>query len=251
MPDGGLRSYLSQAKRSFWLFFGAIWLLVGVLMLVIGAGMAIEERAWSGAVRTTGMVLTKDIVRADSDSSTQYRITFRYRTEAGQTVEGDQQVAVATWERLTERGPVDVFYLPGSSDPARLEPGSDPVGALIFLAFGVGLTAVGGTLFGRALLRLMRSRRLLRSGVDADATVSAVEQTDVSFNRRQQFRVRYDYRDSAGGTHAGDSGYLEWEEASAWKVGDTVAVRYDPQRPNESLWMGSPPGSSPRSLASP
>lgn len=239
MPDGGIRTLLAQGKRSFWLLFGGIWLLVGLIMLIVGIGMALEERRWDAAMQTTGLVLTKDIVPADSDSSTEYRVTFRYSAD-GRTAEGDQQVDVHIWEALSERGPIEVFYIPGSSEPARLDPSPEPFGPLLFLAFGIVLGGVGGVLFGRSLRNVLRARRLIRSGTDAEATVSAVEQTDVSFNRRPQFRVRYSYRDAAGGTHTGDSGYLEWDEASTFNEGDTVRIRYDPNRPADSVWLGRP-----------
>lgn len=237
MTGGGIRALLAHGKRSFWLLFGGIWLVVGAIMLVVGIGMASEERRWDAAVQTTGLVLTKDIVPADSDSSTEYRVTFRYSVD-GSAAEGDQQVDVHVWEALKELGPIEIFYIPGSSEPARLDPSPEPFGPLIFLAFGIGLGGVGGFLFVRALRNLVRADRLMRTGVETDATVTAVEQTDVSFNRRPQFRVRYSYRDGRGDTHTGDSGYLEWEEASTFSEGDAVRVRYEPKRPAHSVWIG-------------
>lgn len=63
MSRPGLPSFVSQAKRSFWLLFGGIWLFVGLVMLVAAVGMALPERpSGSETVRTTGMVLARDIV---------------------------------------------------------------------------------------------------------------------------------------------------------------------------------------------
>lgn len=239
MSHLGLPSFFGQAKRSFWLYFGGIWLFVGVVMLIGSAGMALQERSWSAdSVRTTGIVLTKDISLADSDSSTAYRVRFRFTSKDGSTIEGDEQVEVATWEGLTERGPIEVYYLPSSPSSVRLEPGESPIGVLILFLVGVVFGGIGGFLFVRAALELLRARRLLHSGIDAEATVTGVEGTNVSFNRQPQFRVRYSYRDRQGGRHSGDSGYLDWEEASRWTKGDHVAIRHDPQRPAESVWIG-------------
>lgn len=238
MTGGGIRALLGQGKRSFWLLFGGIWSVAGAIMLVVGIGMAIEERRWDAAVQTTGIVLTKDIVPADSDSSTEYRVGFRYMTDGGELLEDEQRVDVHAWEALTERGPILVYYLPGSSEPARLDPTPEPFGPLIFLAFGILLGGVGGFLFVRALRNVLRAGRLMRVGSETNATVTAVEQTNVSFNRRPQSRVRYSYRDAGGGTHDGDSGYLDWDEASTFSVGDSVRVRYDPKRPADSVWLG-------------
>lgn len=238
MTGGRIRALLTQGKRSFWLVFGGIWLLAGAIMLVVGIGMALDQRRWEASVETSGIVLTKDIVPADSDSSTEYRVGFRYTTESGATAEGEQKVDVHVWEALAERGPIRVYYLPGSSEPARLDPSPEPFGPLIFLAAGLLLAGVGGFLFGRTLRNVLRADRLMRIGTETDAIVTAVEQTDVSFNRRPQFRVRYSYRDAGGDTHAGDSGYLEWAEASAFSEGDAVRVRYDPARPADNVWLG-------------
>jgi uncharacterized protein DUF3592 len=232
-------SLIGQARRSFWLLFGGIWLLAGLVLFVVGAGMALQEQVWSSeALQTTGMVLTKDIVAADSDSSTQYRVRFRFSTESGTTVEGAQDVSVETWEALTERGPVAVHYLPSSPASARLDPGANVVTSVIFLLVGLVVGGIGGVLVVRALRGLSRARRLLRSGVATEATVSGVEQTNITINRRPQFRVRYTYRDEHGGEHGGDSGYLDWEVATTWTEGDRVSIRYDPERPAESLWVG-------------
>lgn len=237
--DPGWRALLGQTKRSFWLLFGGVWLLAGLILFVVGIGTTIEERRWADASTTTGMVLTKEIVPADSDSSTEYRVAFRFVNERGETVEGEDQVEVSIWEALRERGPVDVHHLAGSSEPARLDADPDVVGSVIFLLAGLGTAVVGGFLFGRAARALLRARRLLATGVDVDATVTAVEGTDVSYNRRPQYRVRYSYR-AAGARHVGDSGYLESEEASDYAEGDTVRIRYDPTRPGDSVWLGRP-----------
>lgn len=239
MRDAGWRALLGQTKRSFWLLFGGIWLVAGLILLVVGIGTTLEERRWAAATRTTGMVLVKDIIPADSDSSTEYRVTFRYANERGDTLEDDRRIDVGTWESLTERGPIDVYYLPGSSEPARLTAAPDLVGSLLFLLIGLAGAVFGAIVVARAGFGLLRLRRLLSSGVDVDATVAGVEATNVSYNRRPQYRVRYSY--SVGGTkHTGDSGYLEWEEASTYRQGDTVAVRYDGDRPADSAWIGRP-----------
>ncbi|MEX1171838.1 MAG: DUF3592 domain-containing protein [Chloroflexota bacterium] len=243
---------LGQAKRSFWLLFGGIWLLAGLVMLVVAIGMALQERQWGAeAVRTTGIVLTKDIIPADSDSSTEYRVRFRFTTQDEVTVEGSQEVEVGTWEELTEREPVEIYYLPSSPSSARLEPAAGLFMVVIFFLFGAVFGGIGGVLVVRAVRGLFRARDLLRSGVDAEATVTRVEQTNVSFNRRLQFRVHYRYRDQQGGGHEGDSGYLEWEEASIWNEGDRVAIRYDPIRPAQSLWVGRIEAPSPAVDAAP
>lgn len=234
-------SFFGLARRSFWLLFGAIWLTAGAGLVVGGVLFALEERAYAeDGVTTTGMVLTKDIDSADSDSSTEYRVRYRFSTEAGETVEGGADVSVETWESLTERGAIEITYLRDRPGSNRLAGAGEVFGAVVFLVIGAGFGGIGAVLVGRSLRNVLRARRLLRLGRPADGTVTVVEPTSVSINRRQQFRVRYTYRDAAGQTYDGDSGYLDWEEASRWSTGDVGQVRYDPRQPRDSLWLGAP-----------
>jgi Protein of unknown function (DUF3592) len=105
---------------------------------------------------------------------------------------------------------------------------------------GVVVAVAGAFLFGRALRGILEARRVLRLGRSTVATVIAVEETNISVNGRQQFKVRYSFRDERNQPHEGDSGYLGWTDAASWKPGQSVAIRYDPDRPNESVWIGKP-----------
>ncbi len=110
---------------------------------------------------------------------------------------------------------------------------------VIFLIAGVVLGLIGGVIVYRAIAAIRKARRLMQVGIPVDATVTEVVETNVSYRRRQQFKVRYSYVDSRGGTHEGDSGYMDYEEASLWNRGDIARVRYDPDRPEESHWLGA------------
>jgi hypothetical protein len=231
-------SYLALARRSFWLFFGAIWLCVGLALLAGGVVFAATEAQYADAVATTGLVLGKDIVPADSDSSTEYRVRYRFTTDNGETVEGDEAVSVEAWEALVERGPIVVYYLPARPGASRLSAGADPTGPLIFGLMGIIFGGIGGILVVHSLRDIRRARRLLTLGTPVRATVLGVEQTNVSINRRNQFRVRYTYRDALGREYEGTSGYLDWTEAETWDPGDECLVHFDPARPEESYWIG-------------
>ncbi len=238
MSRSGPLAWSRFLQPSFWLVFGSIWLLTGVVLTLAGVVTAVAERTWSDAIRTTGEVLVKEIVPADADSSTEYRVGFRFSTRDGTPVRGDQAVDVDAWERLVERDPIVVYYLEESPATARLSPDGDAVGAVIFLVVGVIVGGVGGTLVAREIGTLRRSRRLLRTGIAVVGNVTAIEPTAMSFNRRAQFRVTYSYRDSRGAKHHGDSGYLDWDDAAHWPVGARVAIRYDRDLPSSSVWEG-------------
>lgn len=247
-------SFFSVARRSFWLLFGGIWLLAGVFMLVFGVVFALREQQFGAdGVVTTGIVLEKRIIPADSDSSTQHRVVYRFTTTDGTVVEGNDEVDVNFWDGLVERGPIEIRYLPAQPESNRIGGGSDLFGAVIFLIAGVVLTIIGGVLVIRAMRGIAKTRRLLQVGVPVDATVTGVEATNVSVNRRQQFRVRFTYVDGQGATHDGDSGYMEFDEATLWTPGDVARVRYDPDAPDENQWLGAadPAAEKPRIVDAP
>ncbi len=234
-------SVFRLARRSFWLLFGGIWLFVGLVLLAFSLVFAVNELEYaSSGVTTTGIVLAKDIVPASSSSSTEYRVTYRFTTGQGEVVEGSDAVEIATWEDLQERGPIVVRYLASSPSSNRLTIGTNTALPVALLLVALILAGTGAVLFGRALRGILEARRLLRLGRATGATVVRVDETSMTVNGRQQFKVRYAYRDQQDRTHEGDSGYLDWDEATRWKPGDPVAIRYDPSRPDESLWIGGP-----------
>ena len=84
---------------------------------------------------------------------------------------------------------------------------------------------------------MRRSRRLLRTGTPWEATVTAVEATNVKFNRQPLWRIRYRYRDVSGRERDVRSGYLARAEVEGWKSGDRGAIRIDPLG-GGSVWVG-------------
>ena len=234
-------SLMTLARRSFWLLFGGLWLFVGVAMLIFALGFAVKEGDYTrNGVTTTGIVLTKHIVPADSDSSTEYRVSYRFSTGDGRVVEGSDTIDSGAWEKLVERGPIEIRYVADNPGSNRLASGSNVAGAAIFALLGAVFGGIGAVLFIRAIQGVRKARRLLQVGIPAQGKVTGIEETNIQFNRRQQFKVRYSYVDREGRKHEGDSGYMDWTEATDWVVGDPVDIRYDPADPDQSSWIGRP-----------
>jgi hypothetical protein len=103
---------------------------------------------------------------------------------------------------------------------------------------GVAVAVVGGILVSRGLKSAALEQRLLREGLSAQATVVEVRMTNIRFNRRYQWVVDYQYEDRHGKRHQGHSGYLDQDEALAWKAGDIGLVRFDPGDSAVSIWVG-------------
>jgi Protein of unknown function (DUF3592) len=222
------------------LWFGGIWCGVGLPFLIAGIFMAHTERTYQQEGHVIpGVVISKELRRATNNQGTSYRVTYRFTIPHEQLVEGHATVSRNTWDALTEEGPVAVRYLPQAPTTNRLEGESAWFLALIFLGLGSVFAPVGGVVLFKAVRRLRTERRLLRTGLVTEGTVTEVTETNVHFNNRRLWTIRYRYQDHLGKLHEGHSGYLDAEEATAWRMGETGTVRFDRQHPEHSLWIGN------------
>lgn len=106
------------------------------------------------------------------------------------------------------------------------------------LVIGVVFTLLGGVFAVNGLNALQLEQRLRASGITTRATVVEIERTSTRLNGRYLWQVRYSYKDPAGRSYQGVSGYLEPAEAQSFRVGEAVFVRYDPAEPSSSIWLG-------------
>lgn len=238
---------LAITPKNFWFWFGGIWFAVGTPFLVIGLYLGVQhitvtKRLDSEGRTAEGMILTKTRKTSSSgsgrSSSPAYEVTFRFPAPNGMA-QGKADVSVETWDRLIEREPVRVTYLPDAPQHYRIEGQSG--GAILPLIFTV-LGGIFGGLGGFILLRarnLMQIRRhLQRDGVTTTATVSDVRPASMRINGVQQLAVHYEYRDERGRSHTGKE-TVQPEEASRWKTGDRITIRYDRRKPGRSIWVGT------------
>lgn len=65
--------------------------------------------------------------------------------------------------------------------------------------------------------------------------------TGTSVNRVHQWRLSYEFRDHLGLTRQGESELLAPDGAAAWEPGNTGPVRFDRERPQDSVWIGRAP----------
>ncbi|MCI0634542.1 MAG: DUF3592 domain-containing protein, partial [Actinobacteria bacterium] len=187
----------------------------------------------------TAVVVSKSIRRAtrDGNSSTRYEIAYRFTTEDGRTMEGVDAVDVEEWERLEPGRPFRITYLPGAPASSRAEGSDTMASSLIATGLGSTFALVGGVIFLVSARRVRREWRLLREGQSGQGTVTAIEPTNVSINRRRQWRIRYRYQDHLGRVHAGTSGPVSPTAVEAIAVGDPVDIRFDRAYPEESVWV--------------
>jgi hypothetical protein len=106
------------------------------------------------------------------------------------------------------------------------------------LTIGIIFTALGAVYLRRGLRHARKEERLLQVGATTEATVTAIEETNTRVKRRPLWRVHYVYNDLYGSAQKGQSGYLSGEEAQSYHIDEQVFVRYDPEQPAESIWLG-------------
>ncbi len=236
------RSFFGLAKKSFAFWFGGIWLFCGAPFLIIGIYVGIDTMRQQARFRdeaqvAQGMVLTKSI-RSSTDSKT-YWVGYRFSAPDGIVVNGEAKVSEEFWDRLVEREPVQITYLPSDPRSHRIEgEGPDWMLPLIFTVLGLVLVPLGGGIFLKGVRGILRELRLQVEGTMAEATVVEVGPANASLNGIPQWRIRYRYQDHRGRTHTGESALMAPDEAQEWKVGDTGAARFDTRASKKSIWIG-------------
>jgi len=212
--------------------------LPGLIFSAIGAGLAVQDvRFAAGGANAQGIVLAKDIKHATGKSGTSYSIRYRFTALNGRTYEGSSTIDVDGWDRLVERGPVTVQYLASDPSSSRLPGAGNLLFEIVFIAIGSAAFLIGGYLVVSSSRTLGEDWRLLQVGIEATATVVAVEPSNLRINRRVQWEISYSYRDLSGKEYAGRSWTMPEAEARKLSAGDAGTIRYDPTRPAKSLWF--------------
>jgi hypothetical protein len=121
------------------------------------------------------------------------------------------------------------------ADPAAI---NQDVPLWVFFAAGLAASAFGGFILRRTLVSSARERRLMQTGIQVPATVTDVRRSLVEINRQTRWYVCYRY-DYGGRVLTGESDAMPGEMVADFKPGDRVAIKVDPQKPEESLFLGS------------
>jgi hypothetical protein len=192
------------------------------------------------AVTVEAAVVDKSVERANRDDNpvTRYLVTYRFTPSAGGAVEQTEAIAVERWEELAAGNAVTVRYLPDEPSTARTQSATPawapPLVAAVTAAFAVLGALIAWPWWRRTLVLV----RVHRSGVSAQASVIEVAPTGTVVNRVPQWRLKYEFRDQRGERHEGTSDYLHPHDAAEWRAGDRGAIRYDRNRPVDSVWLG-------------
>lgn len=125
------------------------------------------------------------------------------------------------------------------ADPSAID---DSTPLWVFMAAGAAALAAGGFIVRRTLLAVRRERRLMASGVLVTATVVDLRRSAIDINRQARWHVRYRYAYSANSMLEGESPALAGEAVQRYVPGGRVAIKVDPQHPEDSLFLGAAGG---------
>jgi hypothetical protein len=226
----------------------AVPMWVGTIFVVAGSVGAVasfgewraEQRFERDAVLAEGHVVATSLVAANREANarSRYLVTYRFPAADGGAVEQTEEIPVDEWEALTEGDAVAVRFLtddPASARTRAAEPAW--VGPLIVVALA-SFTLLGVAIALPYWRRALVLARLHRNGIAAYGTVVEVAPAGTTVNRVPQWHVRYEYRDERGAEQRGTSDLLDPAEAAEWRVGDRGAIRFDRERPSNSVWLG-------------
>jgi hypothetical protein len=121
------------------------------------------------------------------------------------------------------------------ADPEQLNDGTP---LWIFAAVGVVASGAGGAIIHVARKAAARDRRLMQIGVSLTATVTDIRRSRVEINRQTRWYLVYRYQDESGRALQGESRALPSEAVWGFKPGDAVLIKVDPQKPEDSLFLG-------------
>jgi hypothetical protein len=237
------RPVLSYLRTAVPLWVGTIFVAAGSVASVGSVGEWLDARRFArDAVTEQAEIVAKSLDRAtrDGNSRTRYLVTYRLTLPDGAVTEQTEEVADEQWEELAEGGSLAVRYLSGAPSTVRAAPPGPAWVQLVVAGVSAVFAAIGAVIALPGWRRVRVLIRLERHGVPAQGTVIEVMPAGVRINRIPQWLLRYEFRDALGQSQRGVSNYLRAEEAGQWRGGDAGAVRYDRDRPSDSVWLGRP-----------
>jgi hypothetical protein len=121
------------------------------------------------------------------------------------------------------------------ADPEQLDDGTP---LWLFAAVGLAASAAGGAIIYFALAAAARDRHLMQSGVELTATVIDIRRSLIDINRQTRWHVVYRYEYTKGRPLEGKSRAFPGEAVEGFRPGDRVHIKVDPQKPEESMFLG-------------
>ena len=121
-------------------------------------------------------------------------------------------------------------------DPAAMNADGPPL--WVFTLAGLAMLGAGGFIIYRAREAAARDKRLIETGLSLTATVTDIRESPIKINRQIRWNVcyRYEFNDRK---LEGKSRALPGPQVADFKPGQTVNIKLDPTKPEDSLFLGA------------
>jgi hypothetical protein len=126
--------------------------------------------------------------------------------------------------------------LPNLLGPDAINEGGPPL--WVFTLAGLAMLSAGGFVIYRARKLAAHDKRLMESGLSLTATVTDIRESLIKINRQIRWNVcyRYEFNDK---TLEGKSRALPGPQVADFKPGQSVNIKLDPTKPEDSLFLGA------------
>lgn len=171
VPKFGFR-WEFRSRTASLLFFAAVLLLLGLLLVALTARTTYQAHRLSIDGRmATATVAQKLMHRAanNGSSDTSFEVDYTFTTADGRRIDGSDTVDADAWERIADRGPLEIQY--SMSDPLINRIGASTgvaATATAVLVLGSALALLGAMLTLKGLLSLQSP--VLSSAAPAEAS---------------------------------------------------------------------------------
>ena len=213
---------------------------VGFFLLVIAVPLAIavsvgaydEYRYHTASTTAVGVVQDKRIISGRYGPTYELSYVFVDRSGSSHARRGD--VPRATYEEARAGSRYTIQYLPDDPTQSRVLGKDDtlPIAGLMALALaclGYSVYAIVGG--GR---RAASAKRIAEVGQPVTATVTKLKQVDIR-GVGKTVTLEYSYTDPFGRARKGRGPFMYPSEGAKYRVGSSVRVLIDPDRPGDSV----------------
>lgn len=222
----------SLARAVYQVIFG---IGLAAALIILTDGRLYREPLVALAGTPVQAVVTRGITGARDT----HRIEYQFGV-GGRTYRYTGFVSSERFEAARRTGLVDVRYLAVLPDVNAFAPQLSDLGTdallLAIVALGGGLVALDGV---EEILRYVVWRRLSVSGADGVGHVTGVRTLRSRYGLAVGYVVEYSYEAGLAGALRGYSGAFGLGATIRYPVGAPVRVRYDPERPRDSILLTS------------
>jgi len=215
----------------------AVLVLFGLAMVAMLVLLA-DGRLWrEPVVAVAGVSIDAVVTKAATTTSDARRIAYRFDVGA-ESFTHEGFISSERYERARALGVVPVRYLAIAPEVNAFDP---EVGDLLFdVLFSLFLAATVGSLLSSAARTFGDYRiwkRLSTTGVDTVGRVTRVRTLRNRYMAAVGCAFEYAYTASAFGEFRGHSGRFGLDAVMRYPVGSRVPIRYDPDRPGDSILL--------------